>query len=256
MDLSRKRNILSYKTKALFLCGGIIFVIFLWWILSAFYNSILIPSPLKTIVRTGEYLISMETYQYIWGTLTRLLIGFSLSFLFGCILGFFGGMSKKVELFLKPLIVTLRTLPTAAVILTFIALFSSKKAPYYIVFLVVFPLAYEAMVSGIRNISMRYLDPLRLEGLYSPLSIKKIIIPLTSPYLFLGLFQALGLAMKVEIMAEILSGDAKMYGLGFAIKRESDLMKMTNVFAISLITIILISLIEIALYYAKKKFSK
>ncbi len=231
---------------------GILFVLGLWWLLSFVTDTALIPSPWAAFANLGEMLTTREVYQDLWGSLKRLLLGFAFSFLLGSLLGIFAGIFKKVQYFLKPLMVTLRTLPTAAVMLVFLALFRFANAPYYIVFLVVFPIAYESMVTGINHIDSGVRDSLRIEGERKIRSIVYVRVPLTAPYVLLGIFQSLGLGMKVEIMSEILAGDGRMDGLGIGIKVAYDTPDYLSMYGYAILAVILIALIELSLALAKK----
>ena len=231
---------------------GILFVLGLWWLLSLITDTAPIPSPWAAFRNLGAMLATREVYQDLWGTLERLLLGFALSFLLGSSLGILSGIYKKLQYFLKPLMVTLRTLPTAAVMLVFLALFRFADAPYYIVFLVVFPIAYESMVTGINHIDSGVRDSLRIEGDRKWRSIFYVRVPLTAPYVLLGIFQSLGLGMKVEIMSEILSGDGRIDGLGIGIKVAYDTPDYLAMYGYAILAVILIGLIELSLSLAKK----
>jgi len=231
---------------------GILFVLGLWWFLSWITHTALIPTPWAAFANLGVMLTTREVYQDLWGSLQRLLLGFAFSFLLGSLLGILSGIYKKLQYFLKPLMVTLRTLPTAAVMLIFLALFRFANAPYYIVFLVIFPIAYESMVTGINHIDSGVRDSLRIEGERKVRSIFAVRVPLTAPYVLLGIFQSLGLGMKVEIMSEILAGDGRMDGLGIGIKLAYDTPDYLTMYGYAILAVVLIGLIELSLSLAKK----
>lgn len=239
-----------YKT--ILVVFGIVFVVAAWWFLSWIVHSALIPSPIYTFANLGILLSESATYENLFGSLSRLIIGFGLSFIAGSLLGIVAGVYKKIQYFLKPLMITLRTLPTAAVMLIFLALFRFSNAPYYIVFLVVFPISYESMLAGINHIDEGIRDSLKIEGEKKLKSVLRVRVPLTAPYVILGIFQSLGLGMKVEIMSEILAGDGRMHGIGTAIKLAYDTPRYVDMYGYGILAIVLIALIELALYFAKK----
>lgn len=235
---------------------GIFFVIGLWFLLSWVGDSYLIPNPLKTFSRVIILLSEPQTYVHLYETLKRLTLALLISFAFGSFFGVFGGLFHRFHLFFKPLIITLRTLPTASVILIFISLTRIMYAPIYVVFLITFPLSYEAMVAGITHIDESVKSALKLEGEYSFKAITKVTIPLTLPYIFLGLVQSLGLGMKVVIMAEILTGSRTVNGLGFALRLAYEDVNYLDIFAYSVLAVILIGLVEVLLNIVKKKVKK
>lgn len=232
---------------------GILFVFGLWFLLSSLNDSFLIPNPLITLARVFRLLGEPVTYVHIGETLKRLGLALLLSFGFGSMFGVLGGLFPRFHLFFKPLMITLRTLPTASVILVFISLTRIMYAPIYVVFLITFPLCYEAMVAGITHIDDSIKSALKLEGEHSFKAITKVTVPLTLPYLFLGFVQSLGLGMKVVIMAEILTGSRTVNGLGFALRLAYEDVNYLDIFAYSVLAIILIGMIELLLTYVKKK---
>jgi NitT/TauT family transport system permease protein len=236
---------------------GIGFVFLLWWIISLLINSSLFPGP-QIVIPDLFYLLSLSsTYEAVGGTLLRLLISFAFAFLFGAILGIFGGLYRWFRLFIKPLVTVLETIPTAAVIVILIILLKPIYAPIIIVFLVLFPIIYESFVSGFTNIDPAIMDSLRLYGAHKPKAIFKVMIPLSKPYILLAIASSLGLGMKVSIMSEVLSGSSSLPGLGRLIYINAMVdLNMSNVLAISIIAILLIGIIDIAIHYAKKYLKK
>ena len=129
---------------------GILFIFLVWYIISISqgYGNIVFPTPFETLASTGEILSSSYIYKCIGWTLLRLLIGYSISFGFAIILGVFAGYFEKFYTFLKPLLIVLKSAPTAAFIFLFLILVGSRFASIYIVILVSFPILYEGVVGG------------------------------------------------------------------------------------------------------------
>ncbi len=243
--------------QTLYIILGVCFVIFLWWILSFSLHTTLIPNPWETFKHLFQMLGTSELWKAIGGTLLRLLISFVISFLLALILGIVAGLCKPIYQFLRPLVLILRTLPTAAVIFILIVLTKPLFALFIITFLLIFPILYEAVSSGIQNIDVNIMNSLKLDGgVYNPKSLFKIILPISSPYIFLGIVQALGLGMKVSIMAEVLCGDNFIPGLGRLIYYANQTSDMKTIFAVSIVAILLIGSVDIILSIAKKKIKK
>ena len=55
-----------------------------------------------------------------------------------------------------------------------------------IVFMVIFPIMYEGIKSGINNLDENIIRSLRIEGLYNFNSIFKVMIPLAFPYIIVS----------------------------------------------------------------------
>ena len=118
-----------------------------------------------------------------------------------------------------------------------------------------FPILYEAVVSGVKNIDKTLLDALKLDsGERTGNALTKVVIPMAWPYILLGIVQSLGLGMKVSIMSEVLCGDDRIPGLGRMINQAYQETNVPVIFAITVISIVLIAILDLLLSFLKKKF--
>ena len=234
---------------------GIILVFALWLIISAIVsNEALFPSPIKVIPVFISFLGNINIYAAIGMTLLRLLISILISLLLALILGVIGGLVPTFHRLINPLVIVLRTIPTAAVILILIVLLKPVFALTIIVCLVTFPVLYEAVRGGIANTDESIKQSLKLEtSLSNHKSIFKVLLPCSAPYIFLGIIQTIGLGMKVSIMSEVLVGNPNVNGLGMMIKNYYTYLEMDKVLAVSMYAIILIGLVDLLLSIVKKK---
>lgn len=227
---------------------GLVFVFVIWFILAFSLGSgnLYFPSPIETFKKMGELLSSQYIYKSIGWTLHRTLIGFGVALVSAFILGIIAGQYKKVYLFLKPMMLVFKSIPTAALVFLFLVLSGSRFAPIYIVFLISFPILYEAISGGMHNIPSEIEDSVRLDTNNFFISTLRIKLPLAIPYVIIGLTSSFALSLKTEIMAEIITGDTN-YGLGCAISayRNIDPTDLTPIFAIALIGLVFILLIDL-----------
>ena len=234
---------------------GIIFIFLLWWIisLSQGYGNLIFPDPIETFKSTGDLLSTSYIYKCIGWTILRTLIGFSISFLFALILGLLSGTYKKLYIFLKPLMTILKSAPTAAFVFLFLILSGSKFAPIYIVIILAFPILYESVAGGVRNIDEEIIQAMKVDSATHIRGFIKIKLPLSMRFIIVGIISSFALAFKTSIMAEIIAGDTN-YGLGSAITayRNMEPNNLTPIFAITLIAIILILIVELITWIIKK----
>ena len=238
---------------------GIFLIYVLWWILSITLGggNLIFPNPHGVIVETGNMLIRENTYLRIWASLLRTLEGFGIALLLALILGLLAGQFKSLQTLFKPLILVLKSAPTAAFVFLFVALSGSKNAPIYVVILLAFPILYDSVIAGINNISPDINNALRIDsgGIIRPLI--KVRLPLAIPYILVGLTSSFALSLKTEIMAEIITGSTSM-GLGSAIYayRNIDPTNLTPIFAITLIAIIIILIVDLLGYFIKRSLKR
>ena len=238
---------------------GILFVFVIWFLISVSqgYGNLVFPNPLETLKRTGEFLITGYIYKCIVWTILRTLIGFAIAFLSALLIGTIAGTYKKVQTFLKPLIVVLRSAPTAAFVFLFLILSGSRYAPIFIVIILAFPILYESVVGGFNNISKEVNDATRVDGGNSIRVILDVKLPLSFRFIVVGVASSFALSFKTAIMAEIIAGDTN-YGLGSAINsyRNAEPANLTPIFAITFIAIIMILVVDLLSQWVKKKFEE
>jgi ABC-type nitrate/sulfonate/bicarbonate transport system permease component len=262
-----KKETRTKLISSLCLLGGLVFLFFIWWLVSFCLhqnNNYILPYPSETFATLGQVLFSFESSAYTWTaigwTLLRLLIGFAISFILGAILGTLGGLYKGVSSFMSPYVVFSKAMPTAAFVLILVGMFYrvnylATYIPCFLVFLVAFPVIYEAFRSGIKNEDKDTLDALELDsGRKSFQSVIHVLWPDSLSYILLSITQSLGLSMKVSVMSEILvnSSSAKG-GLGGLIQNAAYNLSMKDVIAYSLIAVFLILLIDIPMSLLKKE---
>ena len=235
---------------------GILFVFLLWLLCSSTLGSgnYYFPSPVETFAKLGELLTHEYIYISIGWTLLRTLIGFCSGVFLALLLGTLAGQFRSVYTFLKPIMIVFKSIPTAALVFLFLVLSGSRFAPVYIVFLLSFPIMYESVVGGIKSIPQDIIDNLRIDTDGGIKPIVYIKFPMAMPYFIVGLASSFALSLKTTIMAEIITGDTG-YGLGNAIRayRSLDPTDLTPVFAISVIAIVLVLIVDLLGYIIQKK---
>jgi len=220
---------------------GLIFAV---WILYANQvdNIYILPGPLEVLRSVFDLLTSGETYIIIGISLFRLVIAFLLSSIMGVTLGLLAGNYMVVDEFLNPIVATLRTLPIASIIIIIIILFGSVSSLYFITFLMIFPIIYEASKNGVLNIPQSLKDHIAIEQHPKWVLMTSIQLPIAFPYIKTAMFQSIGLGFKVIVMAEFIS-QARM-GIGRELHDGSISINYVNVFAWTLIMILIVGLFE------------
>lgn len=220
---------------------GVLFILVIWGSISYFFddNQIIFPSIYKVFNEFIVLLSKEYTYKCIFYSLYRLFIGFIISFVISLIIGTISAISRSFKFFIRPLITIMKSIPTVSLVFLFLVLVGAKNSPIFIVFLICFPIIYESVVSGYENIDKDIDKALKLENANMFLKIIDVRLPLAFPYIKVGVFSSLGLAFKIEIMAEVLTGTT-FYGLGSSICyiQRNDPTNMQSIFAYSLIVII------------------
>lgn len=249
--MEHKKNLKEKKKKlfkylAYFL--GLILVFLLWEVIALSTNELFLPEFGKTVVKMFTLFSKESTYLAILNSLLRLIIAFVIGGLLGIILGIIAGYYDFIAKVLQPLISVLKAFPTIALILLLIS-----YVPYsqlYVVGLVIFPLVYQSTLEGSSYYYSIYENDIMLNGKNRIRNITHIIFPLSIDYILLGLIQALGLGLKVEIMSEVFAYRANFYGLGkniYLSYQNVDYETMMANVLISLIIAIIFDFIALAI---------
>lgn len=227
---------------------GFLFLIGVWFLVSAIIdlNNMIFPSPYNTFKLMFELLGKKSTYRYLGFSVLRLIIGFSISFALAFLLGIIVNNSDVLYNFFTPIITFLKAAPTATFVFLFLVLFGGRNAPAFVVVVMCFPILYESVVSALRSTSKSMIDAAQIDGAGKLKTLIKVQIPLGMPFISLGLLSTFGMAFKVEIMAEIITGITKG-GIGTMIKISNllDGTDLTAMFAYSLMAIILVLVVSI-----------
>ena len=222
---------------------------FLIWILisvSVGETTMIFPDPIKTFVEAGNILSTSYVYKCLGWTMLRMVIGFAVSFILAMVFGVLAGHFKHLKTLFNPIIIALKSIPTAALVFLFLVISGARYAPIYVVILISFPILYEAISAGISNIPDQIIDACKVDGSRFLSTALKIRLPLSMPYIFVGIASSFALSFKIEIMAEIITGDTR-FGLGSAISmaQKNDPSNMVPIFAYSLIAIVFILIVTI-----------
>ena len=261
------------RTLAILFSGIAGFVLFLlvWrWIAYALQKSgnYALPTPWFTIKTAAVYLFASGasvTWKAIGWSGLRVVIGLGAGFLLGGILGVLSGLFKVSESFFKTLVSASRAVPTAAIVILLITIFTKPNLwdkqtylPCVLVFLVVFPLVYEAFVSGIRAVPKEEKEAIRLDTkLANPNSVFGILLPDSRDFIVLSLIQSLGLSVKVCVMSEILiSSSAVDNGLGNMIANARLNGPVEDIIVYAWISLLLVLAFDIPLGILKRKLKK
>ena len=239
---------------------GCILFLAIWIIISLAVNDtkMIFPDPLSTLKETFKILSTSYVYKCIGWTMLRMLIGFTSAFALALIFGIFAGHFPSFRTLMKPIIVVIKSVPTAALVFLFLVILGARYAPIFVVILISFPILYEAITAGIANVPQEVIDSSKVDGATWKEIAFTIRLPLSLPYILVGIASSFALSFKIEIMAEIITGDTRN-GLGSAISatQKSDPSNMVTIFAYSLIAIIFIMFItileDIATRYLKKR---
>lgn len=230
---------------------SVLSILVLWLLFSIkIDNAIILPNPFDVFSELAYILTDGDSLMIIAHTLTRLFVSLGVAFILGVVLGLLGGLNKKLDLLIRPVVTVVRTLPVASIIIVLLIWFGYQKAPYVITILVIMPVIYESVVNGLNSIDNDYHDVISVYYGFDIRLIKMVYLPLISPFILTSVIQSLGLGIKVLVMAEMLSQTRN--SIGYIIYLERLNIEIARLFAWTIVLILIVSIIELFI----RKFSK
>lgn len=221
-----------------------IIALILIWAFVAFIvdNEVKIPSPYATLLSFIEIVRDGKFFLRLGNTLFRVIISFTISFSLAIFLGVLSGFINPIYYLLKPLLLLQRSIPTMAVILLALIWLNRELAPILVGGLIVFPVLYTSVVTGIRAIDKKLLEMVKVYKLDFKRKLKCLYIPSVKEAIISISAVSMSLCIKVTIAAEVLS--QPRFAIGTSFQMEKVAVNTAGVFAWSFIAIIIASIFE------------
>ncbi len=235
--------------------ASILVLLLVWKLLALYWNQELImPSPETTLVTMWQVIQSENFWPSVGLTLGRGLLGFVVSCLLGVVAGFAAGFSPAVFWLLQPWVTVVRTIPVMSVIILAIIWFRTDIVPVFVTFLMIFPIIYSNVLTGIKNVDANLLEMAHMYRVKAGRIITELYFPAVLPYLLAGASNAMGITWKVIIAAEILSQPRFAIGTSLMIAKID--LETARVFAWTAVAIGISFVLEYILDALENKFRK
>ena len=179
------------------------------WQLAAFLVArmglgFLLAGPWETL----RVLAGMLPQAAFWGRIgfsaARILGGFALALVFGCLLAAASAACPPVLVLLRPVMQFVKATPVASIIILALLWVSSANLAVLISFLMVLPVIYAAVLEGIRRTDPALLEMARIFRLPFGRTLRAIWLPGVWPYLLQSCETGLGLCWKSGVAAEVI----------------------------------------------------
>ncbi len=183
----------------------VLFWLAVWQVMSMVLKSeILLVSPLRVLISLFALVQTPVFWSSTGFSLIRIFGGFLSAALLGSLLAALAGRFSALRELLSPLMLTVRTVPVASFIILALIWFSSKNLSVLISFLMVLPIIYTSVLSGISRRNRQLLEMasvFRADRLHRFLMID---LPEIFPFFRSACKTAIGLSWKSGIAAEVI----------------------------------------------------
>ena len=236
---------------ALLSLGALIATLLIWMLIWGFATmrvgvSFILPSPIEAFTEFFRLLPQKVFISAVTGSVIRVILGYIIGISVGAVAAFISHFIPPLKAFFAPLMKVARATPVASFILICALWMTSFVTPIFIAFLMVFPVVYENVLTGLSKTDEALIEVTSIYG-FSPL--KRLIflyIPSAMPYLGSSCITSLGLAWKSCVSAEVLVVTAG--SVGYNIFVSKNYLETEQLFAWTIAVVLL----SVALEYAVK----
>lgn len=173
----------------------------------------LLPPPLTVLTRTWALLGQPGFWQVVFSSFLRIMGGFCLGVLFGCLIAAGTSALPWLKRFLDPALKVIKATPVASFIILALVWMKQEGISVFISFLMVLPLIWANVSAGIKSADPKLLQMASVFG-FSPLKkLRLIYFPTLLPFLLSGVMTSLGFAWKAGIAAEVIAVPKNSIGL-------------------------------------------
>ena len=184
---------------------AVLFWLLVWQIAAAALDSqILLVSPVGVILRLCQLLLTAEFWRAVIFSFVKISSGFLLAVFTASVLAVLSHRFKVVKQLIAPAMLAIRSVPVASFIILALVWLSSKNLSVFISFLMVLPIIYSSVLSGIDNCDKALLE---MAGVFKMSAVRKvryIYLSQVMPFFYSGCCAALGLCWKAGIAAEVI----------------------------------------------------
>lgn len=183
-----------------------VLVLLLLWQLGAMAmnSSILLVSPINVSLRLWSLVFEPGFWSSVGFSLWRIALGFILSLVLGAVLAALSYKFSVIETLLWPLMAVIKATPVASIIILCLVWLTSSGLSAFIAFLMVLPVVYTGLLSGLRNTDEKLLETAGLFKFRALTRLRFLYMPAVRPYLLSACSVGLGLSWKAGVAAEII----------------------------------------------------
>lgn len=183
-----------------------LFWLALWQLASmAVGQELLVPSPAIVAATFGELVVTASFWQITGWSLLRVGLGFLAGVVVGCGAAMLTVRYRTADLLLSPALRVVRAAPVASFIILVLVWIPVGRLPGFISFLMVVPVVWDAMTTGLRSQSPELLEMATVFRFGWWATLRRVRLPQLAPFLVTAATTGMGLAWKSGIAAEVIA---------------------------------------------------
>lgn len=209
---------------------------------AAMGNPLLLPTPLQVLVRLWALMGQAPFWQTVLVSIGRVMLGVLLGIALGALLAVLTSASRLADMLVAPAMTAMQATPVASFAILVLIWLDRDFVPVLICAMMVLPVIWNSVGTGIRMTDPRLLEMARVYRLPLLRSLQRIYVPSVLPYFRAACSSALSLGWKAGIAAEVLTVPKASIGRMIS---ESKLYLLTeDLFAWTLAVVLLSLLLQ------------
>jgi NitT/TauT family transport system permease protein len=220
-----------------------------WWIAAllaaggGFAN--ILPSPATVGAVALDLFKDGEVQKHLPITLWRVFAGFLLAEILGIVIGTAMGLNPRLETLADGWIMILLTIPSLAyAIFALLAFGLSEMAIIAAIAATTLPYVVVNIWSGVKAVDAGLLDMARAFRVKKRESLRRVVLPQITPYIFSSSRYGIGIAWKIAVVVELMGASR---GVGYMLNFSFGLFSMPHVLAWTAIVVVVMLFIELVL---------
>lgn len=219
-------------------------LLFLWEIIALkINNDIYLPTLQQVFISMKEIVLEDRFILDVVSTISRCILSFFIALVVALILGIISNNLNIFKNFLTPITSLARSIPNMVLIVLTLIWFNKESAPYIVVFIMVFPVLYDAILGSMKSIDKGILEMAELYKISRKDKILNIYLPSIKFSLVSILSSTISLGFKIVIAGEVYG--QPLYGIGAMIQSEKVNFNSTGIFAWIIIIVIISSILNL-----------
>jgi NitT/TauT family transport system permease protein len=243
---------ISITRKQYITLASVLFMIAVWKLVSMHFRSdFILPPPEKALLTTFNLFIDKGFLAITGSTILRGTTGFMLSMILGIGAGIIAGVNRDFDAFIRPVIVTLRSVPVISFILLALIWLSPDTVPVFVAMLTMFPFICTNVTDGIKSVDHDLVEMAVFYRVKKSKIVREVYIPAIMPFIISGASSAMGIGWRAIIIGEVLS--QPKYGIGTVMQNAQTFLNVDAVIAWTIIAVIVSYLFEKVIRWSERK---
>jgi len=167
-------------------------------------QEILLVSPVSVVLSLAQLVRTAGFWQSVLFSFQRITAGFLLATVSGVFFAAFAARFRRVEEFLAPAILFVKSTPVASFTILVLIWVSSRNLSVVISYLMVFPIIYTNVLKGIRSTDSKLLEMAEVFGIPGRRRVLYIYVSQVLPFFQSACLVGLGLCWKAGVAAEVI----------------------------------------------------